>query len=747
MRMGVVVFSVSVTLFSASGTASAQPQCPTGIVAVHSTLDTHGTPLGGIHTSDGTVLVTVWKPPGSSADHWTVTPSLVGTSHGFVTAGKPLDEERVDTSGLYTPFVVNLYDATHPAMPLCTISQGLVSVPTIKPGAVVFVLPDQGSWTPMSIDALQLAPTVALEQPFVSFDGTMLHLTGRLNIAKTVRSRSIVDLRITRTSAALKAPNGIPFDIASSDSGSDPYTITLDSLACTSNGTWRCDYVAKLTLPRGITAGSGDNAIALTLQGGVFKLASADIVPIRWTSGGPNSRIDLHGLELDPQKRTIVGTGQLIVQDSQFTLTSFGFARTPTGDFVPTGAIELKSEQAVSLPPLLLTGFSGRINFGGSGDQLTTVSADATLDLTLDKGTTLAAQIKGVQITAPSKVFTNPGSFTSAISWKPDFSHATVVPLVDKSKLFNHLLEPCDPKAMPVVETEGENAMRLCLGLHLGTGTVRNDDDIAYGYATFQPWNPSDRSLKLRSLSFTLPPKQPAMVRFGAGKMGISALRVDVYTSATVISQGSTTTTSGSPAGSTPTSVALQNAADPTYAGFDADIGTARLTALHCDHLGIVGEATIDQVSVGNTVQTISATPRLGFGETCTAFALRGFLPIQLTPQSNMMLTSLAFVHSNVDKDQLDFLNASGSFTSGNITVVFNSIGFRTFLKNDNPKNINCVRELREYEMFNTRVCAIVDVNMPMTLAATGAQNASAIKDAISKAASAIFGFFAGRRI
>jgi hypothetical protein len=42
-------------------------------------------------------------------------------------------------------------------------------------------------------------------------------------------------------------------------------------------------------------------------------------------------------------------------------------------------------------------------------------------------------------------------------------------------------------------------------------------------------------------------------------------------------------------------------------------------------------------------------------------------------------------------------------------------------------------------------MCAIVNVNLPMTLAATGAQNASTIEKLIQQAATAVLGFFVGR--
>lgn len=684
---------------------------------MHSTAQTNAIASGRLLTNDRTVFITV-APPKEPAATWTVDHDVVGGQHAFLKAGAPLDEARVDASSLAILLTVTLHP-TDATKSLCSMSTLLVMLPTAAGSTVAIVVPAGGGWPPQSIGDVKISDTLTLAQPFVAANNGTLHVSGHLVIAG-LSSATLVDFILnTKSSTATLMGGPVEFDIPADGNGvADPYQVAINQVTCVYTASLRCNYgdQLSLTVPKGITLQSGAKTISLSLDpSGAFKSTN----PVQIVFNG--NIITVNTLTVDVAKRSVSGSGTLnIPGQGDLSVTDLGFkAVTPT-TFVPTGVVAFDDEHTITFNSILsVTGLKGKIALSDSGQS---VSASGSVTVHIGSNT-LAASITGLSVTTTGNVFRELGAGQQG-NWSVDFSTAKVVIDPSKSVVLNHALAPCDPTKLPSYDEDAPREMQLCVGVHLGTGTLRNSDDIAYGFVSFLKSDP-DR-FKFKKFTLSLPESMTARVRFGAGALHVSALSLDTETN--------------------------------KYGGFDSDIAQKRLDTLNCVQIPIVGSVTIDQVSVGSTNTSVDATPRLGIGDNCLVFALHGFLPLQLSPQSSLTVTTLAFVHSRTlpqdpgtaGAQDVDYLNFSGAFTSGNITIVFNSLGFRTFAANDPdhpPANVvYCDRkDDREYQISHTRLCAIVDVNTPLTLAATGAQNATAIETAIGKGVSAIAGFFFGK--
>jgi hypothetical protein len=135
-------------------------------------------------------------------------------------------------------------------------------------------------------------------------------------------------------------------------------------------------------------------------------------------------------------------------------------------------------------------------------------------------------------------------------------------------------------------------------------------------------------------------------------------------------------------------------------------------------------------------------TPEIAMGQNCTVFSMQGFLPLHVTAQSLITITSLVFVSSkDVDNRDLFYFNAAGSITSGNVTGVFSSIGFRTKAKRQvgSPAVADtCSKHYHETQFGN--LCVVSDINWPLSAGITAAQNSSQITQALTGIAGAVFG-------
>jgi hypothetical protein len=148
----------------------------------------------------------------------------------------------------------------------------------------------------------------------------------------------------------------------------------------------------------------------------------------------------------------------------------------------------------------------------------------------------------------------------------------------------------------------------------------------------------------------------------------------------------------------------------------------------------------------------MTASPQIAIGPNCTAFALSGFLPLQPSPQSSLIVSRLVYVHSVVpaSEDTLPsidrtFIEIGGTFTSGNVTIVLNSLSLRTITADDAcPLASDDLKDdktgLDERELI-AGTCVSASINWGASAGITGVQNASTIARTAGNILSGIAGY------
>lgn len=767
MRFGALGAAAIGYLWFVSGPASAGTPCPTDGIGIHSSKAQTLITFGVLHSGDPSVFVTVDNPQKTDASGWTVEGDTLPGTHGFRASahGSRPDEARIDVSQIDQTAKVHFVNANGDACDPVSIE--LVSLRT-PDDVIVIVLPLQGKqqqWPPVPAGTIQLSPTMSITNTYAAVTDNGLSLSGQLQVAGKLASRAAISFLVhTKPNPWIGASGKLVFDV--SGPGGGTFSIGLTKLVCANVPVGACSYDAALELPA-LAALNAAKPAAPVLIGvqlgddGVFRLTpTGAAAQFHWDSSDPSKYLQFTQLQIDAAKRTVSAAGELHTGGAKYTINDLSF-RPPAGGsltgLVPSGTIAFDQDKSLKLGPITITHLTGNASFQAGTQAQVTFSTTADVEFKLNGGTDVKVRLENLALSASGDPFADIAA-QNISGWKPDFSKARVVPIVGQSTVFNHGLAECpadakEPVAMP--DPDAPKDMQFCVGVHLTPGTVVRPEDVAFAYAAFKPWDGQTRKLELKSLAFTVPKSRPAKLALAGARVDITALRVDMNDS-----QGG------------------------TYAGFDADVPVDMLTEMNCDRVDVAGEADITGLSIGTAQkQEVAVTPRLGFGKNCTVFSLRGALPLQLTPQSNLLLTSLVYLHTTTPvvpkavatdppaavsqrfltvtpvavatpapatgefQAARDYLKASGSFTSGNVTVFFNGIGFRTFLPHAHPESDwNCDRKNRqEYELPGTRMCAIVNVNLPMTLAATGVQNASTIEKLVQQAASAVIGFLAAK--
>lgn len=322
-----------------------------------------------------------------------------------------------------------------------------------------------------------------------------------------------------------------------------------------------------------------------------------------------------------------------------------------------------------------------------------------------------------------------------------------------------HEVESCQPGDTLPKSLPQRTDATLCMKLSLEPGTVRSKsgDDTLFALATIADCigdkSPEctaviGASRRFRLAALSAAPSDPIKIRFGAGVLNVESLQLDF-------------------AGQAPSAV------------FDDAVGKARLTALQCDYTPIVGSATIEAMTVNGTATSImgiasnaatplsagstgsislSASPQLAIGPNCTAFAMSGYLPLQPSLQSSLILTRLVYVHSvtpagpRVADETLDyvtypkqdrtFMEIGGTFTSGNVTIVINSLSLRTLAPGDACPIQNEAGSVKEWRLLSG-TCVLADINWNASAKITGIENTSTIVKTVENVLSGVVGYLA----
>jgi len=688
--------------------------------------------------------------------------------HNFASTkpGVRPDEGRIDANSFYEHPFVHVVNAAQ--SDLCKpIGIGLLTMRSLKDASVV-VLPEingaVASWPAVSAGTLALTNLITITDAYIASTNFGLQISGVLTLGGNLHSHSSLSFVVDPARGTISLNRPVSFDTPGASNAN--YGLTIPQFTCSATGcTFSCSasvcsYTAQFELPNGITvSGSSSNSLPVVLgSDGIFRLQGTRT--ISWGTAGYS--ISIKSLEFDTSKGTLTTSGTLTATGASkpFTITNISFGQaTPSSPFFPTGTIALDQDNPLKIDSFLtIKHLSGDIAFQGANSSAT-LTANADVTISLKDATSVTLEVQDLRLSTTGNPLKDIAQ-NNLSGWSPDFSIAKIVPDATNSSILGHALDVCPPSAITLVtpDPDAPKTLQFCIGIHLTPGATRNQNDLAYANLSFTR---NGQALSVHSLVFSVPPTMPATVALAGTKIDITALRFDIGDSS---------------AGA--------------YGGFDSDIGTDVLvTKMNCLGITTTGQATISDLTVGGSVkEDVAITPTLGLGPNCTAFSLRGALPIQLTQQSSLLLTSLVYVHTNSkvkpkttsspiplpppkrdvafvnganigasntspeSDQQLDYLKASGSFTSGNVTVFFNGIGFRTFIPNQNPHSMDpnawdCNRrDNQEYEIPGTHMCAIINVNLPMTLAATGVQNSSAIEKAIQSASSGALGFLLGKK-
>jgi len=325
-----------------------------------------------------------------------------------------------------------------------------------------------------------------------------------------------------------------------------------------------------------------------------------------------------------------------------------------------------------------------------------------------------------------------------------------------------HKIDSCEtgdslPKSLPQLKDTD-----LCFKLALEPGTTRSatNDNTLFAVVTVAdcsnkdkdalPSCPTVRDAKQRFAlkSLSAAPSEQIAIRFGAGVLNVESMQLDFADQA-------------------PGDI------------FNATIGKSRLAELRCDYTPIVGSATISAMTVNGTATSVlgigsnavaqlagatngsiylSGSPQLAIGPNCTAFAMSGYLPLQPSLQSSLILTRLVYVHSvalaghvsseetrdyvTYPKQDRTFMEIGGAFTSGNVTIVINSLSLRTLAPGDACPTQNETEGVKEWRLLSG-TCVLADINWNASAKITGIENTSTIVKTVENVLSGIVGYLA----
>ncbi|MDP9025485.1 MAG: hypothetical protein M3N13_08940, partial [Candidatus Eremiobacteraeota bacterium] len=628
MRSRVFLFAIGLTAAIASNmriVVAAESACSAETIAVHSIDSTKEVAVGTVTSSDGSLFVTVRDtanvPKGVG---WTIDGDTLPGIHSFETArtaSRP-DQARITTPSFFQRPMVHIVDVN--GADLCSpLGLGLMAWHSPS-GTTIVVAPDANDapkpWPAVPAGTLTLTPLISVSNAYVASTNAGIQISGALTLGGTLHSRTAVPLVINSQTSSVSVRNPITFDVPGPNGTS--YGVQVANFACMTQPVVQCTYAAQLTLPNGVTsAGSTPNVVNLEFgSDGIFRLQGSPAV-LSWGVNG--SSLTLATLQVDAGKKSFAASGTLAVGGQSFPITGLSFEQaTPNSPFYPAGTISLDQVKTLNLGPFIsIKHLSGSLAFQGGTKSVATLTAGAEVSFRLKDDTSVTLDVQNL------KLLSSGAPLNDIVSgdlrrWKPDFSAATIRPDAANSSLFGHALDACPSSpAIPVASPDPDSPkdMQFCIGIHLTPGKTRSADDKAYATVSFAPWDDTQK-LKLRSLSFSVPPTMPAIVALAGTKVGITALRVD-----------------------------LGDLTSGKYGGFEQDVGPEILvTKMNCLGITGVGQATVSNLAVGGSVkQEVAITPAFGFGPGCTAFSLRGALPVQLSPQSNMLLTSLVYVHTS----------------------------------------------------------------------------------------------------
>lgn len=674
---------------------------------------TEGTPptrAGVLRTANDSIIVYL-SSPGSTYSGWTLDESVAGKDRVHHSFGSQ-ETDRVSVSGVQQ-LHPHLVQASGDRCDLTTYDVASVQTPAKD---TVFIMP-RGDNTSFSIDSIPLYNFVSLKDVYAYEDrNDAFHLNGRLMIGK-VGTDTTVDTRLTGNSYAVYSDKGVPFHILPANlQQSEPYTFTLHNLNCANR---QCSVNGDLSFPRQngapqdqpLHVALGTNGHATFTSDNTSSCVNPDLPPISQLCG--------LSADVDFQHPSVSVSGTASVGNQTWTVRSLGFTRlascvngiaciTPRGSFATSNlslgnALLLRSIQATFLP---------------DGRQAE-ITADALVHLSVNssngnvRNLDASAELNGVVVHLPL----NTMDLSHA---QIDFSHAQVVPGQD-SIVFNHALEACKTQSAPPPGIDP--AHTFCLGVHLNTGLSRAPDDVAYGYLTLGAQ--SNDPYPVEALAVQLPSAHDAPFRIGLGTFGVSAFEVRLAHPPSLTADAKSW-------------VDPPLAAAPAFAdAFPTDKPSWMQT--ECSDIRLLADITIDSYAVNGATQNIASQPTVGFGPNCTVFDLEGGLPLQFSSQSNVQISSLVIAHVTDHGQQLNYVRASGSFTSGNITMFFDSLGYRSL--QDRTDFCEPGHDEHQLQDLGARGCLIWRPNIPMSLGVTAVRNGPAIEKAIQNAIYAIGGF------
>lgn len=719
-----------------TGRAFAQSQCsvkPT--VYIHSAAQTSAS--AATKTNDETIYITLTGDHASFTS-WSMQDASEST-HTFSAA----DGERFDLAtkdGDYKELTFTLQDGTRSS---CTLQRHLVVFNAGK--ATVALVEDSGAWPAVDIGNVAVSPALTVSEARAWQDGDHLHLNGR--ISYNGLQSALIDITLRGTTLAIPQATFFVAPVGAA-LGDTPYRISVKQDSCQLNRPETCFTDAKADLDVG--------GAHYTLTATAFGFESSNSAHTPCADTGILKHLCITSAIIDAKSRTLrlsgnacfIGTGS---DCANVAVTDFGVACNHGANICkPTGNFTFNGLPAWGKGLVQITKLQG--SFDEASDTLT-FTIDGTTDVHWQDND-IGFSVSGLQATlTPSD-----GKWENAIrdgKWSFQYQTAKIVPAAD-AMLFGRGIKPCNDAALKAVNamaTPDPNAVNVCLGVHLNRGSME-DGDIAYGdlALTENAASPSDPPLQFKSLHIVLPQSNQSnktWLRFGAGRMEISQVDVDATQSADPASFDSgiaadfTSTTNG----------------PPPRSGFTC---TPYLK----------GAFAIDAVQLATNTQSVDAEPTLWFGRGCTVFNLNGTLPLQLGTQSSLILTGLAFGECSsyaaestptsstcvaasdpgAEKaaEPLLYVRASGVYTSGNVTVIFNDLGLRlTHLPDPkaNPQPPVCTKEYDEFQFGKSGACVIFGVNWKESIGITAAQNAPSILKWIGDHLGSFAAGFLGGRI
>jgi hypothetical protein len=800
--LGRFVFSALLTVVAVLGippaAARANAGSCTGVRAhIHSLTEPHSVSDGLIRTTDQSVILTLDRPAGSDVTTWQIQSPLLATVHHFNGLGNG-NEERLDASDGIVNRSLKIGQAT------CTITLVTLNRQKVDGGPLVaLVIPGGRSWTPVALGRVELSPNMALDDSFVDFDGRMLRLTGHLRLANAVSSRDLVVVTADANGLAYSAPPGQSavffFENDKNSLVVPPLHITSFKIAVPDKTPYRkvsaLDIGAQLELPQ------TPNADCNSLKNGEFKMTADGksfitlqyeraqdgtfdgnfVLPKGPTGSKPaqqfswcfnNGKIQNHKAVLSMLKIfprgdskvpdhpfvAVLGTYSpdesksdvhLVVTavglspgDVVYPVATFQFAK-PGDPSQPAAAQELPKLPGIDDGDVNnRIAMSGTFNPDGNNGATVTISGRVHVWRPATDGSPNESEIMGADLTGiVAKV--PPGMLGTPTSWALDFSGAQLSATEASATVFGHMLASCDTataKTLDLVKKSLGVAHDLCVGLHIHADAAADDTDVAYGVmqlsdscdsAAAPPSCSNGHRLSISGFDVTLPSKDPVPVRFGLGTIDVQGVHAQYF-------------------GTTETSARSNPFIDA--------IGADRLYEMNCSHIDIQGSADIMSVNLPTSLaQTYLAPakptpvhPTFGIGDGCEVFVMNGYLPLQLTPNSSMIVTSLIILNSKpvtikaykpkgasaatkpVDFkfNGATFVQVAGAITSGNVTIVLTSLGFRN-LTGLEASDSKCNAKDHHETQYGS-VCATHSIDWKLTTAITGVRNADEIGKALT---------------